>query len=100
MSTTTDANPDCAFVENALVFVAPKVGRDLAPLEPTNVLDIFWCSHLGIIVVVFCIIHHANRLLKRTGVVTITILLCNFSKLTGFIKTQTKQHPSDPKMFL
>ena len=24
---TTDANLDCAFVENALVFVAPKIGR-------------------------------------------------------------------------
>ena len=26
-STTTDANLDCAFVEKALVFVVPKLGR-------------------------------------------------------------------------
>ena len=26
-----DANLDCAFVENALVFVAPKIGSALAP---------------------------------------------------------------------
>ena len=30
---TTDANLDCAFVENALVFVAPKMGRAQAPLN-------------------------------------------------------------------
>ena len=31
-STTTDANLDCAFVENALVFIVPKVGRARGPL--------------------------------------------------------------------
>ena len=31
-SRTTDANVDCAFVENALVFVVPKIGWAQAPL--------------------------------------------------------------------
>ena len=29
--TTTDANLDCAFVENLLVSVVPKIGRAWAP---------------------------------------------------------------------
>ena len=33
-SRTTDANLDCAFVENALVFVVPKIGRTRAPFGP------------------------------------------------------------------
>ena len=33
-SKTADANLDCAFVENALVFVAPKIGRAWARLAP------------------------------------------------------------------
>ena len=33
-SRTTDAILDCAFVENALVFVVPKIGRARAPPSP------------------------------------------------------------------
>ena len=33
-SRTTEANFDCAFVENALVFVVPDIGRARAPLNP------------------------------------------------------------------
>ena len=37
-SRTTDANLDCVFVENALVFVVPNIGRAWAPLyDPLEV---------------------------------------------------------------
>ena len=38
-SRTTDANLDCAFVENSLVFVFPKIGRARLPLVPPPLHD-------------------------------------------------------------
>ena len=35
-STTNDTNVGCAFVENALVFIVPKIGWARAPLAPLN----------------------------------------------------------------
>ena len=37
---TTDANLDCAFVENTIVFVVQKIGRARAPFGPPWVPDI------------------------------------------------------------
>ena len=37
-SRTTDANLDCAFVENALLFVVLKFGRALAPCRPPLII--------------------------------------------------------------
>ena len=37
LSRTTDANLDCALVENALLFVALKIGRALPPLSTSLV---------------------------------------------------------------
>ena len=34
LSTTTDANLECAFVENALVFIDREIQRAQPPLDP------------------------------------------------------------------
>ena len=43
-SRTTDANLDCAFVENALVYVVPKIGWAWAPLSAPPGLSVVWRS--------------------------------------------------------
>ena len=57
-SRTTDANLDCAFVENALVFVAPKIGRARAPpVRPPDLKAGFlpkYCLVVSDIAIRFC----------------------------------------------
>ena len=38
----TDANLDCAFVENTLVFVVPKIGRALGPSFTTPLHRLYY----------------------------------------------------------
>ena len=45
LSTTTDANLDCAFIEIALVFVTPKIGKAWAPPVHPPFPHVFFYTH-------------------------------------------------------
>ena len=41
LAKTNDANLDCGFVKDALVFIVPKIGKPEPSLEPPNLKDVF-----------------------------------------------------------